>query len=61
MSMASLVLQCAYSRGDCMLHFMIATILLLTYAVTASMRRIEEEMIERYHPRDDQDQDLSSK
>jgi hypothetical protein len=44
-----------------MLHFMIATILLLTYAVTASMRRIEEEMIERYHPRDNRDEDLSSK
>ncbi len=44
-----------------MLHFMIATILLLTYAVTASMRRIEEEMIERYHPRDNRDEDLSPK
>ena len=44
-----------------MLHFMITTILLLTYVVTASMRRIEEEMIERYHPRHKRDQDLSSK
>jgi hypothetical protein len=44
-----------------MLHFMIATILLLTYVVTASMRRIEEEMIERYDPRRERDHDLSSK
>lgn len=44
-----------------MLHFMIATILLLTYAVTASMRRIEEEIIEQYHPRKKRDRNLSSK
>jgi hypothetical protein len=44
-----------------MLHFMIATILLLTYVVTASMRRIEEEMIERYRPRAERDRDFNSK
>jgi hypothetical protein len=47
-----------------MLHFMILAILLLTYAVTAAMRRIEEEMIEQYRPRrdsDDRDRDLTSK
>ena len=50
--------------GDCMLHFMILVILLLTYAVTIAMRRLEEEMIERYQPRrdsDDRDQNLTSK
>jgi hypothetical protein len=44
-----------------MLHFMITTILLLTYLVTASMRRIEEEIIERYHVPNERDHDLSSK
>jgi hypothetical protein len=38
-----------------MLHVMILVILLLTYAVTTAMRRIEEEMIERYQPRRDRD------
>jgi hypothetical protein len=47
-----------------MLHFMILVILLLTYAVTIAMRRLEEEMIERYQPRrdsDKRDQNLTSK
>ena len=47
-----------------MLHSMILAILLLTYAVTAAMRRIEEEMIEHYRPRsdsDERDHDLTSK
>jgi hypothetical protein len=47
-----------------MLDSMILVILLLTYAVTAAMRRIEEEMIEHYQPRrdgDKPDQDLTSK
>jgi hypothetical protein len=47
-----------------MLHLMILVILLLTYAVTAAMRRIEEEMIERYQPRrnsDERDRNLTSK
>jgi hypothetical protein len=52
------------TTGDCMLHFMILVILLLTYAVTIAMRRLEEEMIERYQPRrdsDKRDQNLTSK
>jgi hypothetical protein len=52
------------TTGGCMLHFMVLVILLLTYAVTASMRRIEEEMVERYQPRrdgDDRDQNLTTK
>lgn len=49
------------TKGSCMLHFMIAVILLLTYAVTVVMRRIEEEMIERYHPREKRDRNLRAK
>jgi hypothetical protein len=47
-----------------MLHFMILVILLMMYAVTAAMRRIEEDMIERYQPRRgarEQDRNLTAK